>query len=63
MYIKYYTIIMYPICYNDYMVERLGGANENIRCSQRGAGCKRERYSGDVGRARELMKRMLRRVG
>ncbi len=23
----------------------------------------RERYSGDVGRARELMKRMLRRVG
>lgn len=23
----------------------------------------RERYSGDVGKARELMKRMLRRVG
>ena len=28
MYIKYYVIIMYPICYNDYMAERLGGANE-----------------------------------
>jgi len=30
MYIKYYTIIMYPICYNDYMVEKLGGASENF---------------------------------
>ena len=28
MYIKYYAIIMYPICYNDYKAKRLGGANE-----------------------------------
>ncbi len=28
MYIKYYVIIMYPICYNDYKAKRIGGANE-----------------------------------
>ena len=63
MYIKYYAIIITPICYNDYKSKRLGRANENTRCSQRGAGGKREKYSGDAGQARELLKRMLRRVG
>ncbi len=25
---------MYPICYNDYMVKRIGGANENFKVAE-----------------------------
>ena len=54
-------LFMYPICNNDYLEERLAGQTKTLDVLKEVLAVK-GRYSGDAGRARELMKRMLRRV-